>query len=740
MRTMTHRFILIFCWAILSIAEVSAQDKAAPDPGAKTTPQGDSQPEAKKSSEKKRKTRKAPPSPSGDASAPPKDETAEAGESTSVPDAESQNGEGVAKISATAKLQNEQSFKGMQGANVRGAIGLDQVFAADVGDPGLFRLRVSLSSFDAEDFPVVGQSNFFLATDFAFAYTPMKYAEVFGAIRSTSNSNDAGRPALIQTQGDFYLGAKGAKALNRDLTVGGLLGLRFLSGVGTAGIDSSSTSVEFRGLASLDLRNTANVPVLLHGNLGYYVENSEALLDSEDGEPSTIEEFGLQVARYDRVNIGLGAEFPVEPRIRPYVEYNLGVPILVELARRGEGTGDYGVNSIPHSVTAGLRGFVMEQLPIDAAIRLGLSSTPYTGVPATPPWMFVLGVGYVLDPDPPVVERIVEVEAKTPPPPAVPEKVRVSGQVIDATSSRPIESAQISYPDASALSLQSTNADGRFGGYMMKPGDITVMATAEGYKPNSTVVALALNQKPSLTISLEPDPAQQKVQVEIRVFDERGRPVDANVKFSGKRPPQSGMSREREPFRNGIKPGRYGMTISAIGMKDDVRTLEVKVGEPVSLRVVLKGGKGKRAVATRKPAPISQERPRRLRSSGGGLAKVTTKGITLKKKVSFTEGSAKLDTTGRAVLDSVAKGLKEVGAIKRVQVGVHTARKGPPSASQTLSQQRAKAVIGYLVKRGVPPSRLRAKAFGASKPLAPNITRRGRAKNQRVVFRVLETK
>jgi outer membrane protein OmpA-like peptidoglycan-associated protein len=46
--------------------------------------------------------------------------------------------------------------------------------------------------------------------------------------------------------------------------------------------------------------------------------------------------------------------------------------------------------------------------------------------------------------------------------------------------------------------------------------------------------------------------------------------------------------------------------------------------------------------------------------------------------------------------------------------------------------------VQYLTKKGIDSSRLQVKYFGASKPVKPNESEDGRAKNRRVEFRVLQ--
>ncbi|MCQ2280560.1 MAG: OmpA family protein, partial [Bacteroidales bacterium] len=52
--------------------------------------------------------------------------------------------------------------------------------------------------------------------------------------------------------------------------------------------------------------------------------------------------------------------------------------------------------------------------------------------------------------------------------------------------------------------------------------------------------------------------------------------------------------------------------------------------------------------------------------------------------------------------------------------------------------RRAQSVYNYLIEKGIPKNRIRYKGYGESKPIAPNTTAEGRAKNRRTVFLIYE--
>ena len=62
----------------------------------------------------------------------------------------------------------------------------------------------------------------------------------------------------------------------------------------------------------------------------------------------------------------------------------------------------------------------------------------------------------------------------------------------------------------------------------------------------------------------------------------------------------------------------------------------------------------------------------------------------------------------------------------------HTDHTGPSEFNQSLSERRAQAIRAALLEEGVPSSRIRAKGFGMTRPVASNNTREGRQANRRV--------
>ena len=73
----------------------------------------------------------------------------------------------------------------------------------------------------------------------------------------------------------------------------------------------------------------------------------------------------------------------------------------------------------------------------------------------------------------------------------------------------------------------------------------------------------------------------------------------------------------------------------------------------------------------------------------------------------------------------------------KIEVRGHTDGHGSLDYNQRLSENRAKAVVDYLVSKGIDPKRLQYKGFGKTQPVDSNATEEGRANNRRVEFKIL---
>ena len=80
--------------------------------------------------------------------------------------------------------------------------------------------------------------------------------------------------------------------------------------------------------------------------------------------------------------------------------------------------------------------------------------------------------------------------------------------------------------------------------------------------------------------------------------------------------------------------------------------------------------------------------------------------------------------------------LKEYPKMK-IEIQGHTDNQGSANYNLRLSEQRAKAVVDYLINHGIEAKRLCYKGYGKESPIADNGTEEGRAINRRVAFKIL---
>lgn len=102
--------------------------------------------------------------------------------------------------------------------------------------------------------------------------------------------------------------------------------------------------------------------------------------------------------------------------------------------------------------------------------------------------------------------------------------------------------------------------------------------------------------------------------------------------------------------------------------------------------------------------------------------------------INFATGSFNITTKSMTVLSDAAEAIKLAPADIQIQVGGHTDNTGSSQINSTLSGQRAQAVVDALVGMGVEASKLSAKGFGDSQPVADNNSEEGRAQNRRMEF------
>lgn len=105
--------------------------------------------------------------------------------------------------------------------------------------------------------------------------------------------------------------------------------------------------------------------------------------------------------------------------------------------------------------------------------------------------------------------------------------------------------------------------------------------------------------------------------------------------------------------------------------------------------------------------------------------------------VEFDFNKATLRSESFEELDNVVKFLSDNPSVE-IELAGHTDNIGDDNYNLKLSQERAESVKNYLTGKGIAGSRLIAKGYGESRPIATNQTEQGRDQNRRVEFTILK--
>jgi len=106
------------------------------------------------------------------------------------------------------------------------------------------------------------------------------------------------------------------------------------------------------------------------------------------------------------------------------------------------------------------------------------------------------------------------------------------------------------------------------------------------------------------------------------------------------------------------------------------------------------------------------------------------------RNIFFSTGKSDLRPESNKELDRLVKLLKDVPRLK-IEISGHTDNTGSATLNEKLSQNRAQAVVDYLSGRGISKSRLTAKGYGPTRPIATNNSAEGRQQNRRTEFEIL---
>jgi peptidoglycan-associated lipoprotein len=117
--------------------------------------------------------------------------------------------------------------------------------------------------------------------------------------------------------------------------------------------------------------------------------------------------------------------------------------------------------------------------------------------------------------------------------------------------------------------------------------------------------------------------------------------------------------------------------------------------------------------------------------------------IFVLENIYFGYDSANIRKDAALELDKLVVLLNDNPDLK-IELSSHTDSIASEAYNLDLSQRRAESTVNYLIRKGIDPSRLVAKGYGESKPIARNTNPDGtdnpvgRQKNRRTEFKILE--
>ena len=108
---------------------------------------------------------------------------------------------------------------------------------------------------------------------------------------------------------------------------------------------------------------------------------------------------------------------------------------------------------------------------------------------------------------------------------------------------------------------------------------------------------------------------------------------------------------------------------------------------------------------------------------------------SIELEVLFASGSAQIPPASQVAIQDLANFMKQHPETK-VDIQGHTDNIGNAADNLKLSDNRAKAVMSYLVSKSIKADRITAKGYGATKPVADNTSEQNRAQNRRTEIKI----
>jgi outer membrane protein OmpA-like peptidoglycan-associated protein/tetratricopeptide (TPR) repeat protein len=133
---------------------------------------------------------------------------------------------------------------------------------------------------------------------------------------------------------------------------------------------------------------------------------------------------------------------------------------------------------------------------------------------------------------------------------------------------------------------------------------------------------------------------------------------------------------------------------------------------------------------------LSQRAPDSTYEKNIPLQPIEVNATVVLNNIFFDVNKFELKPESQVELDKLVQLLNDNPRLK-IEISGHTDNQGKPADNLALSNNRAKAVVTYVVGKGIATARLTSKGYGETKPVADNKSEEGRAKNRRTEMKVI---
>lgn len=193
-------------------------------------------------------------------------------------------------------------------------------------------------------------------------------------------------------------------------------------------------------------------------------------------------------------------------------------------------------------------------------------------------------------------------------------------------------------------------------------------------------------------------------------------------------PPRLSLLQISRNAETALKKAGYTIAFTGAGEGDEPVVTARKGAQWLSVQA----GSYNEWTSYRQTALLVEDMKQELQADAAAMAAAIEKsGSVSVYGINFDTSKATLTADAEKVLNEVLSLMKRQPGW-RFEVQGHTDHVGAGAANRSLSEQRAAAVVAWLVKNGIDKTRLTAKGYGDTQPVADNSTEEGKSRNRRV--------